>query len=168
MQELGALDVFVAGRPRTKGSMKPIVNWATQKVHMEEQVKESKPWRIRMVNEVMKRIASECGVAMSPEGWALAGLPWVGPVSVGLEFVFPREVRDVAVWPIAIRYGDSDKLTRNVLDALTDAKVYGDDSQVVALNVIKWFVDERAGETGGRVPGVTITVARVESAGFAG
>lgn len=150
MQELRELDVFVAGRPRTKGSMKPIIDWVAQRWHMEEQVKESKSWRIRMVNEVMKEIASSCGVPMSAGGWKLAGLPWGGPVSVGLEFVFPRETRDVAGYPIARRYGDSDKLARNVLDALTDAKVYEDDSHVTSMWATKRFVD-LGGQAGVRI-----------------
>lgn len=49
--------------------------------------------------------------------------------------------------------GDIDKLTRQLLDALTDAKVLNDDSRVVMLQVAKVY------ETPDRRPGVTVYVA---------
>lgn len=48
--------------------------------------------------------------------------------------------------------GDFDKLVRAVADAITDAGVYGDDSQVVDAKIRKRYADERE-------PGVSITVA---------
>jgi Holliday junction resolvase RusA-like endonuclease len=71
--------------------------------------------------------------------------PWCGPVEVALVFALP--VKDVT----AVRSGDVDKLARNVLDALTRAKVYEDDVLVVRLLAEKLSAGERG-------PGVFIQV----------
>lgn len=63
--------------------------------------------------------------------------PIAGPVAVTLAFWLPAE--DVT----AGRPGDIDKLERNVLDALTQAKVYEDDVQVVQLLGAKFAADRR-------------------------
>jgi Holliday junction resolvase RusA-like endonuclease len=51
---------------------------------------------------------------------------------------------------------DLDKLTRAILDALTQARVWEDDSRVVALHCWKFYADH------GRRPGVHISVSAVE------
>lgn len=71
--------------------------------------------------------------------------PIEGPVTVVAVFHLP--VKDVA----AGRVGDLDKLARNLLDALTDAGVYGDDVQVTRLIVDKIGAGERG-------PGVDLRV----------
>lgn len=68
-----------------------------------------------------------------------------GPVTVVAVFHLP--VNDVA----AGRVGDLDKLARNLLDALTDAGVYGDDVQVTRLICEKVAAGERG-------PGVDLRV----------
>lgn len=69
----------------------------------------------------------------------------LGPVGVTVEFWFPmpksarradREKGKV----LRPRKPDVDKLSRAVLDALTDAGVIADDSQVVVLTATKWDV----------------------------
>lgn len=57
-----------------------------------------------------------------------------GPVSVEVVFTVPRPKSAPAsrLWP-AVRIGDLDKMCRALLDAFTDARVWGDDSQVVQL-----------------------------------
>lgn len=67
------------------------------------------------------------------------------PVGVTVEFRFPmpksarRTDREMGKVPRP-RKPDVDKLSRAVLDALVDAGVIGDDSQVVALVATKWDV----------------------------
>lgn len=56
-------------------------------------------------------------------------------------------------WPT--KKPDVDKLERAILDALTIAKVYRDDSQVVIVNTAKVYADERA-------PGVAVSVATMD------
>ena len=136
------LDTFVNGRPRTKGSLKPIINWSTQKYRMVEQVEQSKPWRLAISNHVIKTLA--CDRPVSPALWTELGLPYDRPVSVEMSFTFALNRVDVGPadadgWPVGIGWGDIDKLTRNVLDALTDAKLYRDDSLVVAISATKSF-----------------------------
>lgn len=66
--------------------------------------------------------------------------PFAGPVLVVLAFALPKPKvaeRGPRRWPIGKNAGDVDKLARAVLDALTDAAVFGDDGQVVHLVVRK-------------------------------
>jgi len=50
--------------------------------------------------------------------------------------------RSALPYPSSHAIGDIDKLARAILDALTDAGVWNDDSQVVTLNTCKVFVGE--------------------------
>jgi Holliday junction resolvase RusA-like endonuclease len=74
----------------------------------------------------------------------------VDGVSVTAEFLFDTPKRGpYGIKPIARTYGDIDKISRTLLDALTVARVYGDDSQVVALNARKRWADDDRGESAG-------------------
>lgn len=55
-------------------------------------------------------------------------------------------------YPINRKSGDIDKLTRCILDALTDAAIWNDDSQVVTVIASKRYADR---------PGVLIKVAEI-------
>lgn len=132
------IDVWVAGRARTKGSLRPVHNLGTGRVRLIEEVKESGPWRRAISNAVVREIAMPD--AGKGRYRLREGFPWDGPVSVAVHCRFPRENGDTADHPIDIRYGDSDKLLRNVLDALTDAKLYADDRQVTMVSLRKAFV----------------------------
>lgn len=119
------LSCWVPGRPKTKGSL-TVVNGSRGTV---ADTPASKRWRQLMA-------------------YAVAGMikaPLEGPVIVAAVFHLP--VKDAA----AGRVGDLDKLARNLLDALTDAGVYGDDVQVTRLIVDKV-------EAGERGPGVDLRV----------
>lgn len=81
-------------------------------------------------------------VDAQPEGFT----PFVGPLTVILAFALrkPKNAeRGPRRWPIGRTAGDVDKLTRAVLDALTDAAVFGDDGQVVRLVVEKDYPGTR-------------------------
>lgn len=154
------------GRPRTKGSLKVYcTKGRDHKIHLEEEVAESKKWRTVVARAVRQ-------AQMDTHGKLLQ---YPGPVEVRLVFFFPREesVAGGAIpthqteWPTHITLGDADKLARNVLDALSmprhrrDAPVCSglilDDSQVVVLSVAKFWVPE------GREPGVQLLVMDVDS-----
>lgn len=124
------LEVFVPGHAKTKGSLEK------QGHRLVESVVGSKTWRSKM--------------AYMARGICGGVAPAVGPVAVRLVFWLP--VEDVA----AGRPGDIDKLARNALDALTDAKVYADDVQVVKL------VSEKCPVRADRPQGVLIQVWRAE------
>lgn len=64
---------------------------------------------------------------------------------------------DAPRYPTSKRHGDADKLTRAILDALTDAGVWNDDSQVVDLRVRKVWCGEH--ELALPSPGVRVRVA---------
>ena len=144
-------DVFVPGRPRTKGSLKTYcMQNRTHTIRHEEQVAESKPWRAKMARALRE-------VQLATSGRLLQH---TGAVEVRLTFWFPREdsvsggvwESHDTPWPTAISLGDADKLTRNALDAmLTPTKRDGmelcsallaDDSQVVGLTVWKFWEDD--------------------------
>jgi Holliday junction resolvase RusA-like endonuclease len=157
-EQESTLTVFVPGRPRTKGSLKPVANWATQQVHMEEQVGQSKAWRRHVANEVIKHIAVKDG---NGKYRLRNDYPITAPVIVNLLFIFSREhvqwTESPDGWPTEIYYGDIDKLTRNVLDALTDARLYRDDSLVIEVVSRKRFA------VGSEAAGVLIQVTKVRS-----
>jgi hypothetical protein len=74
-------------------------------------------------------------------------LPELGPVRVDADFRYERTASSTTPYPTTRRHGDKDKLERALFDALTKARVYGDDSQVVGGAVEKsWAVaDQPAG-----------------------
>lgn len=149
------------GRPRTKGSLKVYCTKSRDhKIHLEEEVAESKKWRTVVARASREHQLDVAGVFRRHSG----------PVEVRLVFFFPRD-ESVAggpipthstQWPTHITLGDADKLTRNVLDALstptkraqapvTSALIL-DDSQVVDLWVAKFWVPAD------REPGVQVLV----------
>ncbi len=95
---------------------------------------------------------------------ATAGISWqpiAGPVRVLLLFGLRRPAaapKTRRTWPIGAKSGDVDKLTRACLDAMTDAGIWRDDSQVVDARAIKDYPDA----LGMLAPGVTIAVWRVD------
>lgn len=132
-------ETFVPGRPKTKGSL----DFVTRQ-HARESVAGSKRWRM-MVADAVQRDMQQRGRT-----------PLFG-AAVGVRLCFflaaPRDfgaAPDRApVWP---RSGDIDKLTRNALDALTDAKAYQDDVQVAHL------IANKVCCVGEQVPGMMIQV----------
>lgn len=148
--------------------MRPVANWSTQTVRQVEEVAESKTWRAAVVNAVIPVIAVPYGD--EAEHWKLRqGYPWTRPVGLALRFVMPKEDRHSLGGgrPVARRYGDVDKLTRNVLDALSVPKkkgdlcagLYQDDSLVCTLDVTKRFVNPAVPED---EAGVLITAWELE------
>jgi Holliday junction resolvase RusA-like endonuclease len=85
---------------------------------------------------------------------------WRGPVEVKATFVFARTMSagggpipsHDTPYPTDIHLGDVDKLTRNLLDALTDSHVIADDSYVVTITCHKRWAGP------GEEPGVIVAV----------
>ncbi len=117
-------------------------------------------------------VAENYGVTTRAVEVAVAAATWplTGPVAAGLVFCFARpsghygtgrnsgQVRPGAPsWPANKGSGDIEKLVRAVFDALTDAAVWRDDSQVV----IQWARKAWVGDVLDR-PGVRIEVRTVD------
>jgi Holliday junction resolvase RusA-like endonuclease len=160
MQALNAesgVRVFVPGRPRTKGSMKPVhvkMGPGRCRVSLTESGEHSIAWKDSMI----KALRASCACAA-----------WPGAVVVDTFFRFDasagqerrRETQmsvpgAPAAWPVesagAYAHGDEDKLRRNVLDALTQSGLIADDCLVVGGSTLKRFT------TTGEEQGVVIIV----------
>lgn len=128
---------FVEGRPAPQGS-KSFKGMRAGKPVLVESSTAVKPWResIAWIARTKTR-------------------PRQGAVGVRLDFVMPRPKRyPLPTPPCTVRNGDTDKLARACLDALTGI-AYDDDSQVVSLMATK-----RTAEPDER-PGVAIEITTV-------
>jgi Holliday junction resolvase RusA-like endonuclease len=132
------LTIHAYGTPKPKGSLRPV-----GKGRMIEQVAGSREWRATVV----------IAAAQERDRVDWETLERV-PVTVSIRFTVPRPKTVRATHPVTRSSGDIDKLCRNVLDALSDAWVIRDDSQVVDLQATKEYGDR---------PGATIVVTPVGS-----
>ena len=131
------LDFFVEGTPVPQGSKNVYVRGG--RAVLVDANPRLKSWRAAV------RAAAE--EAIAGEGWETLD----EPCRVYLGFTMPRPQRPR--WDVPAVKPDLDKLTRAVLDALTDAGVWRDDSRVVGLEVTKRYA---LGE--GATPGVWVAV----------
>lgn len=119
------LSVFVAGQPAPQGSKRGFVNRHTGKVAMVESSKAVKPWR----ESVRQALLEETG---QPR------MTFDGAVIVELRFIMRRPVSTPKRrTPPAVKKPDLDKLVRAILDAVSSAGVWRDDSHVVQLSAMK-------------------------------
>jgi hypothetical protein len=140
--------VSVAGRPRTKGSLKPVhrkLGPGRCSVSLTESGEYSKPW----LQAIVRAIKAQCVAER-----------YAGPVVVDCFFRFDRLCStDPALdWPTreqgTYAHGDEDKLRRQVLDALTQSGLILDDSlSIGGANYKRWTWPED-GETCGVLIGV--------------
>lgn len=145
LSETAGVRVWVPGRPRTKGSLKPVhrrLGGGRCSVSLTESGVYAVAWKEQMI----KAIRSAC-----------VCVRWPGPVEVHTFFRFERltaeELKPESGWRWPTRekgeyaHGDEDKLRRNALDALTQSGLILDDSQVVGGQNWKRYaeVDEEAG-----------------------
>lgn len=137
----GPVRIEAFGRPRTKGSLKPVHIKAGPgrcRVSLTESGEYAKAWKDTMI----RAIREQCIVGR-----------YEGAVSVDCSFRFERLSKaDLDLpWPTRANgqyaHGDEDKLRRNALDALTQSGLILDDALVVGGHTLKrWCVTgERAG-----------------------
>ena len=112
---------WVDGRPTTKGSFRPV----------------STPRGLRLIPQLAGSRPFANAVAWTAKSEGVR--PTDGPVRIALEFYFAKPKKPKHAFPYR---GDADKLSRNVLDALTGI-AYVDDAQVVHLTATKSFADDR-------------------------
>lgn len=129
----GAVSAWVAGVPAPQGSKRGYARRGRGgKLHvsMVESSERVAPWR-EDVRQAF--IARPYGASV------LVSFPSHRPVVVKIVFVMPRPkaTPKTRATPPAVKKPDVDKLQRAVLDALTSAGVYADDSQVVTVHAHK-------------------------------
>lgn len=130
------LSLFVQGRPRTKGSLKPIVDWKKRTVRLVEDHAHSAPWRKDMQRDIVRKIRE--GVIPGEKFE-----PYSGPIKVTATFYFERNGPTAQTLPFPTlnagenANGDLDKLIRNLLDAMEGCGLIANDCMVVDLNVRK-------------------------------
>jgi Holliday junction resolvase RusA-like endonuclease len=120
------ISTYVPGRPRTKGSLK---HWCMKDrkhtVRVEEQVADSKTWRMKVAGVVQREALQAYGRHLQTEI----------PVELRVTYFFRREDEDMPKEPrpTAITVGDLDKLDRNIGDALVSSGVIKDDKYIVRI-----------------------------------
>jgi crossover junction endodeoxyribonuclease RusA len=116
------LQLFVAGKPAPQGSKRYLGVKGGRGITVESS-KAAAPWRADVRDAVADHIGAFFATFQPAE-----------PVDVELCFVMPRPVSTPKrSTPAAVKRPDVDKLARAVLDALSSAGVWCDDSQVVRL-----------------------------------
>lgn len=142
------VSLFVPGRPRTKGSLKPVhIRMGAGRCRVS--LTESGEYAIAWKKDMMAAIRAACVCER-----------WPGAVKVDTFFRFEKLCepdRDGSLpWPTRetgeYAHGDEDKLRRNALDALTQSGLIFDDSLVVGgANWKRWTRESEP-------PGVLIIV----------
>jgi len=116
--------IFIEGNPRPQGSKKAFARGKS--IVLVEANKELPAWREHMTRMLQLKQLEE------PQ-------PFVSAVNVALTFWLPRPKSVKRAY--ATGTYDIDKLTRAVLDSITKAGVWRDDSDVVDLTVRKTYAD---------------------------
>lgn len=145
------LDLFIPGTPKPKGSLRHVGHG-----RLIEQLAGSPDWR----NTV--RAAAHNAVRCCPDptcGHLQDGYPNPAALAVDITLLFPKPKsapKTRQILPITRSSGDIDKQARNILDALVDAGVMRDDSQVIDLTVRKRYCPE------GGTPGAHVEVRETD------
>jgi Holliday junction resolvase RusA-like endonuclease len=126
--------LFIKGEPRPQGSKTPVQRGG--KIILIEAQKQLPAWREHMTRMLQLKQLEETQ-------------PFTTAVNVALTFWLPRP-KSVKRQYATGTY-DIDKLTRAVLDSITKAGVWRDDSDVVDLTVRKTYADTHE-------PGVLISI----------
>lgn len=125
----GAFKVF--GTPVAQGSMECLgQRGRIRHLILDSKRVELQPWRGK-ITAGAKALLDRVG-------------PMAGPLSVSVTFTVPRPPSvplKKRAYPITRSSGDTDKLLRAVLDALTDAELIKDDSQVIQSEAWKAYPD---------------------------
>lgn len=127
------LDFVVYGDPKPQGSKRGFVTKQGRVAMVEQAGRPLKTWR----DTVTRTAVSE----RIRQNWT----PYTeGPLRVDIVFMLKQPARPK--FPLPAVRPDVDKLVRAVLDSMTDAHVWQDDSQVVDLRVKKTY-----GQTGAHI-----------------
>lgn len=141
---MSTLELDVFGTPAPQGSKRGFYNQRTARVQMVESSNKVKPWRQDV------KTAALAAISAQPTRWE----PYVDDVILEVTFYLPRPAGHYGTGRNAQQLKDSsprrpskkpdlDKLLRSSLDALGEAGVWRDDSQVVAILARKHYADQR-------------------------
>lgn len=155
----GSVTLFVPGEPIPQGSVTPMRNRKTGAMFV-KYAPAVVNWRSVVTGAAIEAQAE--WMHTHPE----IEFPITGAVGVRLTFLLPRPKTQFGsgknasrILPSAPqrpdRMPDLDKLVRAILDALTDARVWNDDGQVVTAVCHKVYAGE------GQRPGVEITLGAI-------
>lgn len=143
-----ALSFFVRGVPVTKGSLVAVsrnrADGSSYATLFEQSGAKLTEWRALIATGAKRAMGRE--------------MPFSGPLYVQLRFFFPRppshsKAQRAIPWVYGNHRYDVDKLCRAALDAIGDAAIWKDDSQVAVLHSDKRYCDED------ERPGVRIEVS---------
>lgn len=138
----GLMNIFIPGKPTTQGSGKALISKSTKRaVYVPTNGRDLRVFR-KAVQEAVDKYALE---------HAHPAMPIEGPVNVYLKVWINRpknHYRAGRFYPelrpnaprIPVVRPDVDKIARACLDALTQAGVWNDDSQVADLGIEKRYV----------------------------
>lgn len=125
LQGQAMIAVFVPGHCAVQGSIRYVGKSNAGRAILTSDSKKTKPWRA----DVRAQLLDDCG---KPRAVFASG------VHVEAEFVMPRPKScPKKSTPQAVKKPDLDKLMRALLDAVTSAGVWRDDSQVISVSAIK-------------------------------
>ena len=145
----------VEGKPRPKGSLKCLGAGRGKPHNMIESVESSVPWKLAAIRTIRREFGIEpIKNGHKVVGWLRRGVAWepFGAVAVWAAFYFVRE-RGVGgevlpshsrPWPDADDIGDTDKLCRNLGDALEQSGLIGNDRGIVEWSAAKLWTPDRA------------------------
>lgn len=143
--------IKVYGTPAAKGSMK-CIGTAGGRHHqlVEQNAKKIKPWR-DLITQAGKRAVAKHG-------------SMIGPIIIEATFTVPRPGSvplGKRPWPTS-RGLDADKALRLLLDALDDAGLYADDSQIVHATTAKCYPDTPGATDRLDRPGAIIRIEQIQ------
>lgn len=128
------VEFTVYGIPKPKGSLRHVGHG-----RLVEQLEGSPIWR-----EAVKHAALAARRGTTA-GFETHFPPMGGPLAVDITATVakPKSApKTRRTWPVTRSSGDIDKIARNCLDAIVDAGLIGDDSQVIKLSIAKCYPGE--------------------------
>ncbi len=139
------LTINVVGTPAPQGSKKGFYNKSLGRVQMTESSKKVKPWRQDVRQAALDALGGPDHISI-----------FLGPVELAITFFMQRPKahygtgRNAGVLKTTApsyvdKMPDLSKLVRATEDALTEARVWGDDAQVARLVVEKRYADAATG-----------------------
>jgi Holliday junction resolvase RusA-like endonuclease len=144
-------EAWIEGKPRPKGSLKPNVHRrrnGRMAVTLHDDP-DSEAWKLKMI----AGIREQCKITPVIVGRVITGFdpaPYPGPVQVYAAFYFERRQSvnggplptHATDWPMADDIGDTDKLQRNLGDALEQSGLIANDRNIIRWrNPIKLWAD---------------------------